>query len=113
MAAAVTELSRPAGNRAPLARSAGMHLLIVVYFVVAVFPFAWIVGMSLKQPADVVADPPVIFFTPTVENYEAVLLGRRAERGEQARTDIPRAFRNSVIIALASVTVAMLVGNLG
>ena len=55
----------------------------------------------------------MIFFTPTLENYEAVLLGRRSERGEQARTDIPRAFRNSVIIAAASVAVAMLVGNLG
>lgn len=90
-----------------------MHALIVVYFVVAVFPFAWIVMMSLKQPADVVADPPVILFTPTLENYEAVLLGRRSERGEQARTDIPRAFRNSVVVAVASVGVAMLVGNLG
>jgi multiple sugar transport system permease protein len=113
MAVAVADFSRPAANRALQTKSVFTHLLIVVYFVVAIFPFFWIVGMSLKQPADVVADPPVVVFKPTLENYEAVLLGRRAERGEQARTDIPRAFRNSVIIALASVTVAMLVGNLG
>ena len=57
MAVAVADVSRPAGNRAQQqAKSAGMHVLIVVYFVVSIFPFAWIAGMSLKQPADVVAD---------------------------------------------------------
>jgi multiple sugar transport system permease protein len=114
MAVAVADGYRVAGNRAhQRTRSALMHALIVTYFVIAVFPFAWIVSMSLKVPADVVADPPVILFRPTLENYEAVLFGRRAERGEQARTDIPRAFRNSVIVAGASVIVAMVVGNLG
>src|SRR3982751_1108823 len=115
MAVAVAvDSSRPAGNRArQRSKSAIMHVLIATYFVVSIFPFAWIVGMSLKQPADVVADPPVILFTPTLDNYEAVLFGKRSERGETARTDLPRAFRNSVIIAAASVGIAMLVGNLG
>lgn len=108
------DASQAAGNRGQQqAKSIVLHVLIAVYFVVAIFPFAWIVGMSLKKPADVVADPPVIFFQPTLENYEAVLFGRRSERGEQTRTDIPRAFSNSVLIAVSSVAIAMLVGNLG
>ena len=70
MAVAVTDFSRPVGNRAQQqTKSVIMHALIVAYFVVAVFPFAWIVMMSLKQPADVVSDPQVILFTPTLENY--------------------------------------------
>jgi multiple sugar transport system permease protein len=68
--AAAVDTSRPVGNRRQQQVKSGvLHILIVAYFIVAIFPFAWIVGMSLKKPADVVADPPVIFFTPTLENY--------------------------------------------
>ena len=59
MAAASNRLLQTGRNRAQQqAKSVVMHVLIVLYFIMAIFPFAWIIGMSLKQPADVVADPP-------------------------------------------------------
>jgi multiple sugar transport system permease protein len=33
------------------------------------FPLVWIVMMSFKGYADVIAFPPTFIFTPTLENY--------------------------------------------
>ncbi len=112
MSVVVSETYNVAGSKTGRqVKSVVMHVLVVVYFLFATFPFFWIFGMSLKQPLDVVSDPPKILFEPTLENYEAVLLQQRAARGVTARTDIPRTFRNSVIIASLSVFLAMIVGN--
>ena len=94
-----------------LLRTWGVQIVVVVYFLLSIFPFVWVAGMSLKTQMDVVADPPKIFFQPTLENYEGVLFGKKAALGEQANVDIPRAFRNSTIVAGAATIIAMLLGN--
>jgi multiple sugar transport system permease protein len=109
----VSEAYDVAGKKASRrVRNIVLHILVITYFTFAAFPFFWIVGMSLKAPLDVVSDPPKILFQPTLDNYAAVLGQGRAERGVAARTDIPRTFRNSVIISSIAVLIAMVVGNL-
>ena len=40
--------------------------------IVFVFPVIWMVLTSLKQANDVTTNPPVWFFTPTLEHYSKV-----------------------------------------
>jgi multiple sugar transport system permease protein len=113
MSMVVPESYSVAGHKgARRARGIILHLLVIIYFTFAVFPFIWILGMSLKAPLDVISDPPKIIFEPTLDNYAAVLGQVRSERGVSARTDIPRTFRNSVIISSIAVFIAMVFGNL-
>jgi multiple sugar transport system permease protein len=74
---------------------------LVVLFLLALFMFVfiWMVLTSLKLPRDVTTYPPVWLFKPTLENYRQVL----------TKTPLLLFFRNSVIIAVASVGVSLLI----
>ena len=75
------------------------------------FPFLWILLTSLKSPTDIVAVPPTFTFTPTRENYSAVLFGEQSGGGVYTtRPDFPRFFVNSVIISVGAVALSVLVG---
>jgi len=47
------------------------YVLLTVWFVFAIFPLFWMLLMSLKSDAEMVTT--VFRFTPTLENYQAVL----------------------------------------
>ena len=51
-----------------LPRRAFLTLTVAVLVVWTVFPFFWILLTSLKQPLDVIAAPPKLFFEPTTQN---------------------------------------------
>ncbi len=80
--------------------------LIVVYLL---FPFYWAVNSSLKNeaqlqmtPATMVPRNPVTFeIQPTFRNYQAIFLSGQFVRG----------LRNSVIVAVAVVTLSLVVGS--
>jgi multiple sugar transport system permease protein len=99
--------------RRRLFRMVGLYAVLTIYFVVTLIPFIWTLATSLKKPIDVIAAPIQIFFTPTLENYQAVLFN--IYPGDSAlakvRADIPHAFMNSIIIAGGATLLALVLGN--
>ncbi len=63
------------------------------------FPVIWIVVLSFKTDADIVAWPPKIFFEPTLDNYLAL-----------TEPDFLWSFWNSVVTSVGSTIIALLVG---
>jgi multiple sugar transport system permease protein len=65
-------------------------------------PIAWMLNVSFKTRAQIFAWPPEVFaFTPTLENYYGLVTGRAA---------FPRYVLNSVLVALSSTALALMVG---
>src|SRR5947209_6815125 len=100
-------------HRRRLIKNVGLYAILCVYFILSLIPFIWTFATSLKKPIDVIAAPLEIFFTPTLENYEAVLFNIYSGDSALAkvRADIPHAFLNSVIIAGGATVLALVLGN--
>jgi multiple sugar transport system permease protein len=81
------------------------------YFTFALGPIIWIAMMSLKNSNDVIASPPKFIFTPTLENYKAITVGQDAHGMGTVRSDYPKYFLNTLIIASATVAVSLLLGT--
>ena len=67
---------------------------------VVLFPFLWMLSSSFKTQVDIIAWPPKLFFTPTLQNYEKVF-------GEQ---DFLKYFMNSTIVGTAAVGLSLVLG---
>jgi len=94
-----------------LARGAkGSFFGLAIFLLVAwtVFPFAWILLTSLKQPLDVIAAPPKILFTPTADNYLGIFIGKQRGQYASTRPDFPRFFLNSIVISCGAVLLSFL-----
>jgi len=76
------------------------YLLALVAVVVTLFPIFWIFTISIKSQRDAFAMPPVWVFKPEWNNY--------LEIWQQA--GFGQAFRNSVVITMAGVVLALLLG---
>lgn len=77
----------------------GLGLLAV--FAVTVFPTYWMVSSSFKTQADLLASPPVWFFTPTLANYAEVFADQK----------VTHAVVNSLIVAIFSTGLSVLLGT--
>lgn len=88
---------------------AGFGIAFAGLMIFILFPIFWILLMSLKDYADVIAYPPKFLFTPTLDNYRDVLVG-----GGSDGTSGPAEFRqylfNSVMISGGAVLLSLLVG---
>ncbi|WP_336023630.1 carbohydrate ABC transporter permease [Halobellus salinisoli] len=78
----------------------GRHAALLVWSFVVLFPFYWIVSMSLKPPRDAISLPPDWIFLPTVYNYIQLL----------QQSSFVNAFFNSVFMVSASVILVLLIG---
>ena len=87
--------------------SALVALVSLIYF----FPVLWIILTAFKTRPDVLAIPPKLFFTPTLENFTNVFY-RTGSSGEAQATDFGLYFFNSVFIAGTSVLFALILGTL-
>ena len=89
------------------------HVVLIAYFALTLLPFAWTLLTSFKNARDVVAAPVKLIFTPTLDNYKAVLFNIYSADSAMARLriDIPAAFMNSLIIAGGATILGMIVGN--
>ena len=89
---------------------AAMIVGAAVLLVWAVFPFVWILLTSLKSSGDIISVPPKFVFTPTFDNYAALVLGE--QRGDYASTrpDFPLFFLNSMIISFGAVALSVAAG---
>jgi len=94
------------GNRArPQGRlrlkGAVVFAALSIYCCFALGPVLWIVLMSFKNGADIIAyPPPVLNFTPTIANYQSIL----------SQPDFLDPFRNTLIVTGGSLLLTMLVG---
>ncbi len=95
---AATAQSRGAGD--DLSRERLLLNCLVVGLVIAIlFPFIWLLILSLKPLEDMFAWPPKLFFTPTLEHYAGLWRG-----------DFPKSFLNSLFTSVGSTVIAMLLG---
>ena len=77
----------------------GLYFLVGLFLVWTLFPIYWILLTSLKTIQQVNTMPPLFFFKPTLETYAQLLTG-----------DAMLAFRNSLIVSLGTVLIALVVG---
>ena len=76
------------------------YLAVAGIVLVVLFPFLWMLSSSFKTQVDIIAWPPKIFFTPTLQNYEKVF-------GEQ---DFLKYFLNSTIVGTTAVGMSLVLG---
>ena len=79
-------------------------ILIVLILLYTLFPFYWAIVSSLK-PASELFVTPVAYWpvNPTLDNYRDVF----------ANPIFPLALRNSVIVTVSTVVLALVIGSLG
>ncbi len=83
---------------------------IALFLIFALFPIFWIFLMSLKTDKEIIASVPKFIFSPTLQNYKAILFGLKAAGTETSRPDFILFFKNSLIITTGAVLVSLLVG---
>jgi len=76
-----------------------VEFIVAVAVAIVLFPFLWIFLASIKPP-HLVAEPDVWLFTPSLANWSDVLL----------RSDVPQNILNSLIVSVATVAIALLLG---
>ncbi|NCA99867.1 MAG: carbohydrate ABC transporter permease [Clostridia bacterium] len=74
------------------------NLLLIIYSIFALFPLFWMALITFKS--DLQMFNTTFFFTPTLENYRAVLIG----------TDYIKTFIDNVIVSGGAVLVSVLAG---
>jgi len=75
-------------------------LFVVVLMFATLFPFYWTLMISLKNQNSAFQVPPELFFQPTLENYRELFV----------TGSFGMYFRNSFIVCLFSIALALLVG---
>jgi multiple sugar transport system permease protein len=91
-------------------RNIAIALAAVVLLAWTVFPFVWILLTSLKSSGDMLAVPPKFVFTPTIDNYTALVIGEQRGQTSSTRPDFPRFFLNSMIISIGAVALSVAAG---
>lgn len=81
-------------------KTALFYLVIIATTLFFLFPIIWMVMASFKTQVDNLATPPVVIFTPTLENYRETFV----------RNPFPDYTWNSFLVAAASTAVGVLVG---
>lgn len=95
---ATSVLRRPSGQLGHRIRIVSGVAVTVLFL----FPVFWMVLTSFKQQVDIFTSPPKFFFTPTISTY--VEYFRRA--------DIERRLINTVIVAVGSGLLSIVVGTM-
>jgi arabinogalactan oligomer/maltooligosaccharide transport system permease protein len=88
---------RPMNRRSPAA-SIAMHATLIVAALIAIFPIAWVVLSSFKPGVWIQASELSLIKEPTLDNYKYVL----------TETMFPRWALNSVIVAIATTAIGVL-----
>ncbi len=82
------------------------YLLLSLLVVITLFPWLWILLSSFKQYVEIFSMPPTwLPQHPTLENYRMAL---GLTSGAYTASILPVAFRNSLIIALTSTAVVLI-----
>lgn len=76
-----------------------LQALAVVWLAATLYPFFWLLMLSVKTPAQAFAMPPVWVFQPTLDNYLALV-----------SENFTGGFMNSVVVAVSTVAVSLVLG---
>jgi multiple sugar transport system permease protein len=76
------------------------YLAVIAIALIVLFPFLWMLSSSFKTQVDIIAWPPKLIFTPTLQNYERVF-------GEQ---DFLQYFINSTVVGVVAVGLSLVLG---
>jgi len=95
------------------------YAILAAWMLFTIFPVAWLLLSSLKEPADVFAMPPKWLFQPTLHNYEVVLglvIPTELETVSQAQAGVgnspfPRFLLNTVVVALGTALLSLSLGS--
>ena len=86
--------------RRSLLQSVLLNLVGLFWLAGVLFPFYWLLMLSLKTQNQAFATPPLFIFWPTFQHYIDLA----------QNTDFPRFFGNSVIVAVGTVVLSLLLG---
>ena len=81
--------------------------LVVIFFM---FPIFWIFLMSFQTNETILRTPPSMVFTPTLENYAALITGKLETQAGTLDIAFMRNLGNSVLLSVGSVSLALLLG---
>ncbi len=99
-----------AASRQRYVANVALAIGAVILLFWTVFPFVWIFLTSLKSPGDILAVPPKFVFTPTFNNYMALVMGEQHGEYASTRPDFPLFFLNSMIISFGAVALSVAAG---
>ena len=85
----------------------GLLTLVVLFFL---FPIFWIFLMSFQTNEDILRIPPSLAFTPTLENYAALISGHLLTSAGSLDIAFMRNLGNSVLLSTCAVVLALLLG---
>jgi len=74
-------------------------VLVVATVLLTIFPFLWLIQMSLKTGIDAFLMPPKLLFLPTLQNYLDLLEGK-----------FMRSFWNSTVVGVSTSLISLLLG---
>ncbi len=90
-------------------RLGAIYIVLIIGALIQSFPILWTFLTSIKPPSATFALPPVLFFRPTLESYDALLFS-----GQHAMAfDMGQLARNSVIVAVGSTSITIAAAILG
>ncbi|MPZ12433.1 MAG: ABC transporter permease subunit [Kiloniellaceae bacterium] len=81
--------------------------LISLFFL---FPILWVLLMSFQTNEDILRVPPSPFFTPTLDNYRALIAGELTGAGSTLKIAYMKNIWNSFVLSACSVLLSLLLG---
>ena len=93
----------------PIARLVrGVLLTLVGLFFL--FPIFWVLLMSFQTNADILRTPPSLFFSPTLDNYRALIAGELTGAGSTLELAYTKNIWNSFVLSSCSVLLSLVLG---
>jgi multiple sugar transport system permease protein len=86
----------------------GLAISLVILFFM--FPLFWILMMSFQTNETILRIPPSLNFTPSLENYRALITGKLETQSGTLDIAFMRNLGNSVFLSTASVAISLLLG---
>ena len=74
------------------------------------FPIVWVFLMSFQTNATILRIPPSLFFTPTLDNYTALISGKHETQAGTLQIAFMNNLMNSVILSTSSVALSLVLG---
>jgi multiple sugar transport system permease protein len=81
--------------------------LVILFFM---FPLFWILMMSFQTNETILRIPPSLNFSPTLDNYRALITGKLETQSGTLDIAFMRNLGNSVFLSTASVAISLLLG---
>ena len=89
----------------------GINLALIIIFSFFLFPIIWMIGMSFKTIEDILSWPPKFLFTPTIDNYIAILTSKVEVQGVGSiGIEFMSGFWHSFLISTGAVIVSVILG---